>query len=138
ADEALEAATFSELSATAVGENGAFVTDDLSGRSPMLRLDGQGVVDVADRRVQLGMQLTPLTPPKGRAPRELEGVVLPVAVDGPLSRPRFEIDLDSLLSQAAGRALDKQLLEHGDTLRQLEDQLGIDNLEQRLRGLLGR
>jgi AsmA protein len=138
AEDAADATTFSTLSATAVGENGSFVTEDLSGQSALLRLDGEGVFDVAGERVQLAMRLIPITPPEGQAPRELDGVVLPVTVAGSLRQPTFEVDLNSVVRQAAGRALDKQLLEHGDTLKQIEDSLGIDNLEERLRGLLGQ
>jgi len=131
AADAVAATTFSSLSATAVGTGGLFVTEDIDGRSPMLRVSGQGRFDVPAESMDLDLDATFVEGAKGA--RGLGGIPVPMSISGPWQQPAFRADFGSALREAARRALER----NRDRLKQIEERTGIKGLEQGLRGLFG-
>ncbi|MGB5831939.1 MAG: AsmA family protein [Thiohalocapsa sp.] len=131
--DAVRATEFSTLTATAVGSGGVFLTEDITGRSPMLQVTGQGRFDVLSETLDLDLNASFVDPPDGRGPRGLGGIQVPVAVTGDWQRPTWRPDLGPALRDGARRLLDR----NRDTLKQIEESTGIKGLEQGLRGLFG-
>jgi len=132
-DAAESATAFSVLSATATGSGGRFQSDDIAARSPLLRVDGGGGVDVVAETLALDLTATFVEPPPGQGSRLLAGIRVPFGVSGPWRQPAWRVDLGGALREGARRALDR----HSDQLKDLEDRLGVPGLEQGLRSLFG-
>lgn len=129
---------FRALSLSATGARGRFRSDDIQLRSPFLEVDGGGVLELP--REQLALDLTALlvNPPQGRGLKELEGIPIPIRARGDWADPRWEVDAEQVLRQAARRSLQ----EDSGLFDQLEERTGIeglgDGLRQILPGLLGQ
>lgn len=133
AADAVAAAEFSTLSATATGSDGQFLSHDIDARSPMLRVSGQGRFDVPKETLDLDLEAVFVDQPEGRGARGLGGIRVPVRVVGDWQQPAWRPDLGPALREGARRLLDR----NRDALKQLEERTGIEGLEQGLRGLLG-
>ena len=94
---------FSELSGTFAINNGVAHNSDLSLKSPLLRVGGEGDINIgADTLNYLVMAsvVGTLTGQDGRGLNELKGVTVPVRATGPLVSPSFAIDFNSLLTDS--------------------------------------
>jgi len=129
------ATPFAELTASASIEAGVLRNDDLAGRSDYLTLTGRGTADLVDERIDYRVRAVLVDPPQGRGLKELEGIPIPVRLRGPWSEPAWSVDLGPVLREVARRELDK---DDGNLIRELEDRLGIEGIEEGLRGWLGR
>ncbi|MBK5930683.1 AsmA family protein [Halochromatium salexigens] len=129
---------FSVLSLTARGADGRFRSEDIQLRSHLLAIDGGGWLELPTQQIALDLRAVMTKPPKGRGIKELEGIPIPISAKGPWSDPRWEVDINTALGQAARRAL----REDSDLLDELEERTGIkglgDGLRQILPGLLGQ
>ena len=105
---------FSSLTATGRITNGVLHSDDLLGESPLLRVQGAGEVDLAHGTVDYLVKPTLVNTTTGQGGKpvaDLEGLVVPVRVSGPLSAPHYAIDVAAALQHNVvdpiGRQLDK-------------------------------
>jgi AsmA protein len=91
---------FSELTASYVIQNGVLTNKDLQMKSPLLRIEGAGTANLAQRT--LDYKVTPkavasLTGQGGR--QDLAGVMVPVLIQGPWDNLSFRPDLEGLVKQ---------------------------------------
>jgi AsmA protein len=120
---------FSELSASFVIKNGVAHNDDLSAKSPLLRLSGAGDVDIGGNSINYLAKASVVATTQGQGGKDLanlNGLTLPVKVDGPLDAPQFHPDLRGLAGNAAKQQVQKQ-----------EDKLK-EKVQDRLKNLLRR
>ena len=92
---------FSELSSTFAINNGVAHNNDLSLKSPLLRVSGEGDINIGADTVNYLVKAAivgTLTGQDGRSVNELKGVTVPVRVSGPLATPSFSLDFNSLLT----------------------------------------
>ena len=92
---------FSELSGTFVINNGVAHNNDLSLKSPLLRVAGEGDINIGEDTVNYLVKASivgTLTGQDGRGLNELRGVTVPVRATGPLAAPTFGIDFNALLT----------------------------------------
>lgn len=137
-----EKTDFSELSATFNIKNGVAHNNDLSMKSPLLRVGGEGNINIGDDSLDYLIKAAVVGTTKGQGGRELadlQGVTVPVRVSGPLDAPSYKLDFAALATDAA-----KQRLE-GAVKERIEKQLGGGaqdgkggGLKDRLKGLFGR
>lgn len=119
----------SELSASFVIKNGVAHNDDLSAKSPLLRLSGAGDVDLGGNAINYLAKASVVATTQGQGGKDLanlNGLTLPVKVDGPLDAPQFHPDLRGLAGNAAKQQIQKQ-----------EDKLK-EKVQDRLKNLLRR
>ena len=119
----------SELSASFVIKNGVAHNDDLTAKSPLLRLSGAGDVDIGGNSINYLAKASVVATTQGQGGKDLanlNGLTLPVKVDGPLDAPQFHPDLRGLAGNAAKQQLQKQ-----------EDKLK-EKVQDRLKNLLRR
>jgi AsmA protein len=109
---------FTSFSATGKIDNGVLHSEDLLGQSPVLRIQGDGDIDLGEATIDyivLPALVDPATGKEGKPLAELAGVRVPIRIEGPLSGPHYHPDL----AEAVKRKL-------------------IDNLGDKKGGLLDR
>ena len=121
-----ERTDFTELGASFVIRNGVAHNDDLSAKSPLLRLAGSGDVDIGANSIDYLIKASVVASSGGQGGKELaelRGVTVPVKVTGPLDAPRFRADLRATV---------------GDALKQRAEDKLKERVQDRLRDLLRR
>ena len=92
---------FSELSATFAINNGVAHNNDLSLKSPLLRVAGEGDINIGEDTVNYLVKASivgTLTGQDGRSVSDLRGVTVPVRATGPLAAPSFALDFNAMLT----------------------------------------
>ena len=95
---------FTEISASLKMSNGVIRNQDLEAKSPLLRIDGKGQVDLPKESIEDLMTtklVKSLSGQGGKGRDELAGIAFPVRVSGPLSKPSYRPDLEAALSAKA-------------------------------------
>lgn len=127
---------FTELSGSLTITDGVIRNDDLQAKSPLLRVDGTGEVnlpqDTIDYRVTTELVGT-LEGQGGKARDELAGIPIPVRVTGPLDNPKYRPDLEAALSAKAKEQLDAKKAE----LTQKVEQKVQEKIDEKLKGDIG-
>ena len=118
---------FSDLSATLSIAGGVAHNKDLSLRSPLLRVGGEGSANLNTETIDYLVRASvvgTLTGQDGKSLDRLRGVTVPIRVTGTFAEPKFALDVNSLVSgtvkekieekkteirQKAGEALKKEL-----------------------------
>jgi AsmA protein len=121
-----ERTDFTELTATFVIRNGVAHNDDLSAKSPLLRLAGAGDIDIGANSIDYLIKASVVASSGGQGGKdlaELRGVTVPVKVTGPLDAPRFRADLGAAV---------------GDAVKQKAEDKLKERVQDRLKGLFGR
>ncbi|AKJ31193.1 AsmA family protein [Caldimonas brevitalea] len=107
-----EKTDFSELSATFQIANGVARNQDLDAKSPFLRLNGEGTVDVGKSRIDYLARASVANTSKGQGGDELtalRGVTVPVQLSGPLDAVDWRIQWSAVAAAAAQAAVKHQL-----------------------------
>ena len=128
---------FSEMTASFKITNGVARNDDLSMKSPLLRVTGSGDIDIGNETLNYTARPTVVASLKGQGGSDLgslNGLTFPVKVTGPFSAPKYGFDFAAIGTEIAKKgALDKigggkgeavQKLIGGDTAGGLEGLIG--------------
>lgn len=137
---------FSELTATFNIKNGVAHNNDLSLKSPLLRVGGEGDINVGEDTINYLVKASIVGTSKGQGGRdtdELKGVTVPVRVSGPLAAPSYKLDFSAMATDSAKQVLQEELQKRlgggakGDAAKKDGAKSG-DSTRDRLRGILGR
>lgn len=112
---------FSELTASAKVKDGVIQNNDLLAKSPLLRIEGKGKVDLPDDKVNYLLTTTiveSLEGQGGKSKDDLLGVPIPVRLKGDLQNPQPSVDLEAALSGKVKQEIENQARE------KLDDALG--------------
>ncbi len=140
---------FSELTGSAILRNGVISNPDLDGKSPLLRVQGAGTIDLPRNGIDYGLSLTVVntaTGQGGKALESLRGVPVPLKVSGSLSAPDYRVDLGKVLEERARKEVERRVTDA------LQKKLGLPSpgdaapqqapavppVQDLLKGLLGR
>ncbi len=97
-----EETDFTELTGNPVVTNGVVVLNDLSGKSPALRVSGTGtIVDIVQEIIDYKAVLTVVETSTGQAGKEmteLAGLPIPVYIKGPLADPSIRPDIKGVIT----------------------------------------
>jgi len=121
-----ERTDFTELEASFVIKNGIAHNEDLSAKSPLLRLAGSGDIDIGANSIDYLVKASVVASSAGQGGKdlaELRGVTVPVKITGPLDAPRFRADLGAAA---------------GDAVKQRAEEKLKERVQDRLKGLLRR
>ena len=133
ASSASEKTDFTELKASFAIKGGVAHNSDLSMKSPLIRIGGEGDVDIGSDSVNYLVNATLVQSSSGQGGKDvvdLKGVTIPVRIVGPYASPSYKIDFNALLKGAAQQQLEvkKEELKGKAT----------DALKGQLKGLFGR
>jgi len=94
---------FSELTASFRIANGIAHNDDLSAKSPFLRLGGSGDIDIGDGRLDYLAKASVVATSGGQGAKDLEhlkGLTVPVRATGPFDNLSYKLEIASLAQEA--------------------------------------
>ncbi len=120
---------FSSMHISGVLKNGVFSSNDLDARSPLLRISGDGQVNIAANSINYLVKAKIVGTSKGQGGSDLDqlsGLTIPVRISGDLAEPGYKVDLGKVLEDEAKRKLKEK------AKQKLQDKLG-----SKLGGLLG-
>jgi AsmA protein len=95
---------FSELNATFKISNGVAHNNDLDLKSPLLRVGGQGDINIGEDTLNYLVKASIVATSRGQGGRELAdlaGVTVPVRVTGRLESPTYKLDFASMATDVA-------------------------------------
>lgn len=130
--ERTERTDLTELAASFVIKDGVAHNDDLSAKSPLLRLAGSGDVDIGASAIDYLARVTIVGTSGGQGGKEaadLRGVTVPVKISGPLDAPRFRADLGAAARDVAREKAEEKIQEEKDQLRDRARERARDRLK---------
>ncbi|HEV7913504.1 MAG TPA: AsmA family protein, partial [Albitalea sp.] len=107
-----EKTDFSELSASFQIADGVARSRDLDMKSPFLRLNGEGAIDVGRGRTDYVARATVTSTAKGQDGADLsalKGLTIPVRLSGPFEAPDWKIEWSSVAAGLVTNQLEKKL-----------------------------
>ncbi|WP_040041830.1 AsmA family protein [Noviherbaspirillum autotrophicum] len=139
-----EKTDFSELSGSFRIANGVAHNDDLSIKSPLMRIGGSGDIDLGAERLDYLARATVVQSLQGQGGPELQalkGVTVPVRLSGPFTAIGWRIDFAGMASELARQRIDEKKEEvKSKAQKALEEEKAKvqDQLKDQLKGLFGR
>lgn len=133
-----QATDFSELSGSFRIAAGVAHNDDLQAKSPLLRVAGNGDIDLGESRLDYRVQATVVGTLQGQGGPELQalrGQTVPVHLKGPFSNIGYSVDFASVARQKVEDAVAKRLGVQGNDAAARDD--ARKKLGDKLKGLLG-
>jgi AsmA protein len=132
-----EKTDFSELTGSFRITNGVAHNDDLSIKSPLLRVGGNGDINIGEDRLDYVVKATVVSSLKGQGGPELQalrGVTIPVKLSGPYTAMSWHVDVAGMAGALAKQKLDEQK----EALKSKAQKQIQDGLGNGLKGLFGR
>ena len=93
---------FTELKASFLIKNGVAHNDDLSLKSPLLRLTGAGDINIGEDSLNYLAKASVVESGKGQGGAELaslKGVTIPVRISGPFKSPQYNLDFSGAVTE---------------------------------------
>jgi AsmA protein len=109
-----EKTDFSELSATFQIADGVARSRDLDVKSPLLRLTGEGAIDIAHGRFDYLLRTTVVATTKGQDAADLgalKGVTVPVRLLGPFEAPDWKVEWSAVAASVVTQTVKDKLAE---------------------------
>ena len=128
-----EKTDFSELTASFNFKNGVAHNSDLAGKSPLLRLGGDGDIDIGNENLNYLLKATVVATAAGQGGKELadlKGLTVPVKLTGPFTSPQYKIDFSGMAASAAQAVVEGKKEEIKAKVQ--------DQVQDKLKGLFGR
>lgn len=123
-----EKTDFSELKATFKVNNGVAHNDDLSLKSPLLRLSGNGDINVGQDSMNYLAKATLAKTLEGQGGRDnVGGITVPVRISGPFSDLKYTLDFGAMVGEAAKQKVEAKKEELKTRVK--------DQLQNSLKGL---
>lgn len=134
-EQAEEQTDFSEVTGTLNIADGVVHNRDLSGKSPLLRVTGEGSLNLKSEEIDYLLKavlVKTLQGQGGKGLEELQGVTIPIRVAGTISDPAFRPDLEAAVGERVRGEAQKRVEEQREKVeKRLEEQL-----QERLKGIL--
>ncbi len=130
---AAEKTDFTELTASFAIRNGIAHNSDLSLKSPLLRLGGEGDIDIGAGSMDYLAKATLVATAAGQGGKDLsalKGLTVPVRISGPFASLSYKLDFNALIGGAAQQKIDEKKEEIRAKAR--------DKLKEQFKGLFGR
>jgi AsmA protein len=133
---------FSELTATFQIKNGVAHNQDLSMKSPLLRVEGNGDVNIGEDSINYLVKASIVGTLKGQGGRDtddLKGLTVPVRLSGPLDAPSYKLDFAAMVTDSVKQSVKEQLQKRlGGGEPGKKDGGSGGSVKDKLKGLLGR
>ncbi|MBU0590176.1 MAG: AsmA family protein [Gammaproteobacteria bacterium] len=135
---------FSELSGSFRISNGIATNHDLSGKTPLLRLGGDGDINLGEDRLDYTLKATVVPTLQGQGGPELQalkGLTIPVKLSGSFSAIDWKVDFAAMAGELAkGKVDEKKAQIKAQAQQKLDEQKDKvqDMLKGGLKGLFGK
>jgi AsmA protein len=146
---------FAEMKASFNITDGLVKNNDLSIKSPFIRVGGEGQVNLVTETIDYLVKTVITKAEQGQGGAEsdaLRGLTIPVRIGGTFDKPEFKVELGDLLKEQAKQALEAEKAKLKAELEQLEAEKKAeiqqkidaekaraeDKLKDKLKGLFGR
>jgi AsmA protein len=99
-----EKTDFSEAKGTFNVKNGVAANNDLSIKSPLVRVGGEGTIDIGNDRLDYLVRATVVNTSAGQGGKDaadLQGLTVPVRLTGPLGAPQYTVDYAAVAAELA-------------------------------------
>lgn len=109
---------FSEMRASFAIRNGVAHNEDLTMKSPLLRVGGSGDLDIGQDRMNYVLRATLVATTQGQGGKEageLKGLTVPVKLSGALESPQYAIDFSGMATELAKRQIQDELFKRTTT-----------------------
>ena len=106
-----EKTDFSELKASFQIHNGIAHNEDLSAKSPLLRLAGNGDVNLGESSMDYLAKATVVASLEGQGGKDLsalKGMTVPVRIHGPFAKLSYSLDFSAMVSEAAKQKVEQK------------------------------
>ena len=133
---AAESTDFSALTASFRIRDGVARNDDLQATSPLLRVGGNGDIDLGRRTLDYLVQATVVATLQGQGGPELQalrGQTIPVRLQGPFDALRYRVEFGSMVRELAKEKLEPKAREALDKAKDDAKQRLGDKLQELLR-----
>jgi AsmA protein len=124
---------FSELGASFKIANGVAHNDDLSLKSPFLRLGGNGDIDIGNDAINYLAKASVVATAGGQGAKDLEylkGLTVPVRLSGPFDKLSYKVEFGDLATEALKAKVEEKT--------QAIQQKAKDQVQDKLKGLFGK
>jgi len=138
---ATEKTDFTEMSASFRIANGVAHNEDLSAKSPLLRLAGAGDINIAESRIDYLARATVVNTSTGQAGKELanlKGVTVPVRLSGPFDALSYQVDFAALATDLAKAKVEEATKQLQDKAQAKVQEKVQSQVQDKLKGLFGR
>jgi AsmA protein len=128
-----EKTDFSELAGTFRIANGVARNDDLSMKSPFIRLAGAGDIDIGEDRMDYVAKASVVNTSGGQGGKELDhlkGLTVPVRVSGPFDKLSYNIAFGGLVAEAAKAKVEEK--------KEEVKKKAEEKVKDKLKGLFGK
>ena len=125
---------FSELKASFQINNGVAQNQDLSAKSPLLRLSGNGDVNIGESSMNYLAKATVVASLEGQGGKELsalKGMTVPVRITGPFTGLKYSLDFNAMAAEAVKQKVEQKLEQKKE---EIKSRLG-EELKGSLKGL---
>ncbi len=102
---------FAEMSGSVTITNGIARNKDLTMKSPLLRINGKGSVDLPKERINYLVNTSIVKSNEGQTGKELKelkSLTIPIKVTGTFDKPKFSLDLGPVLQAKVKEAVEKK------------------------------
>ena len=135
-----EQTDFSEMTATLNITDGVVKNDDLTAKSPAIRVNGAGQANLVTEQVDYTVKASVAKTAKGQGGEELDsvgGYTVPVRCQGTFAEPGCKPNFEGLVKAKVDKAIDEQTDKAKDKVKKkLQEQLG-DEAGEKLKDALG-
>ncbi len=136
----MEQTDFSEFSASIKLDHGLATNRDLTLKSPLLRVSGDGQADLPKDSVNYQLRVAvvgSLVGQGGKAITELKNITVPIRVTGSPTRPKYQVDLKGLIQENVKEEAKQKIMEKiekklDDGLRDKLKSKGLDGVLQQV------
>lgn len=131
---------FAEMSGSVTVTNGIVRNDNLTAKSPLLRIKGEGKVDLPKERINYLVNAAIVETNEGQTGKELEELkshIIPIKVTGKLTNPKFGLDLGPVLQKRIKKQVDKRIKKEKKKIKKKIEEDLKKKLEEDLRKKLG-
>ena len=136
---------FAEIKGTATINNGIVTNNDLTAKSPAIRVGGKGTVDLPKETLDYQLNVALVKSAEGQGGQEmaeLTSTSIPVRVSGSFSDPKVKVDIKSVLKSKAKEAIDAEKQKAQEKIEQQREEKkqelkekAADKLKDKLKGL---
>lgn len=141
-DDGPQQTDFTELTGSFTASNGVISNQDLKMLSPLVRVGGKGTVSLPADQINYRLETVLVADTTGQGgTADKKGLVIPILVTGPLTKPTYAPDLQGLVLGNLGSDPKATIQSLGDSVKELKGDIKKDDLkkgaEGMLKGLLG-
>ena len=139
-EESVAKTDFSELNMLSKIKNGVVTTENLELKSPLIRILGNGTLDLNTKKLEYRTSVKLVDSLKGQggdSPTDLTGIPIPLLITGTLDNIRYELDTKAAVQEALKTKVGKQAEEKAQAVIDKNKAKVMEKINKKLGDKLG-